>query len=103
MLGVAIDISHWIAGAVLALVGIAYDRAEDCTPAVRQQSFEEARFMDDAATIHFLASEVYVEQTRTVHGELIFVVRNGPVEPVSGCASAPGHLPSVPAAPVLRL
>lgn len=103
MLGVAIDILHWIAGAVLALVGIGYDRAEDCAPPVRQQSFEEARFTDEAAAIHLLASDMHVEQLRTADGDLVFVVRSGRAQPVLGCASAPGHLPSVPPPPVLRL
>jgi hypothetical protein len=50
-----------------------------------------------------LASDMHVEQLRTADGDLVFVVRSGRAQPVLGCASAPGHLPSVPPPPVLRL
>lgn len=103
MFSVAIDILHWIAGAVLAVVGIGYDRAEDCTPSVRQQSFEEARFLDDTASLQLLASEIHVEQVRAADGSLVFVVRTGMVQDASGCASVNPSLPSAPALPVLRL
>lgn len=103
MFSVAIDILHWIAGAVLAIVGIGYDRVEDCAPAVRQQSFEEARLMDDAATVQFLASEVHVERVPTTDGSLAFIVRTGAAQNASDCVSHPGGLPSAPALPVLRL
>lgn len=103
MFSLAIDILHWIAGAVLAVVGIGYDRAEDCAPAVRQQSFEEARFLSDAASVQLLASEIQVEQVRAADGSLVFVVRTGMVQDASGCASVSRSLPSAPALPVLRL
>lgn len=104
MFSVAIDILHWIAGAVLALVGISYDRVDDCAPAVRQQSFEEARLTDQAAALHLLAAEDFrVEQVRTEDGSLVFVIRASSAQEASGCASSPVRLPSAPAAPVLRL
>ncbi|WP_429910997.1 hypothetical protein [Glycocaulis sp.] len=103
MLSMVIDILHWVAGAVLALVGIGYDRAEDCAPAVRQHSFDEARFVDDAAAFHFHTADVRVEQVRTPHGEVMIVVHTGAVQEVSGCAAAPARLPSAPPPPVLRL
>lgn len=103
MFSMAIDILHWIAGAVLAVVGIGYDRVEDCAPAVRQQSFEEASLVTDDAGLHFLASEVHVEQVRSADGSLVFIVRPAAVQPASDCVSAPRHLPSAPALPVLRL
>lgn len=111
MLSVAIDILHWIAGAVLALVGIGYDRVEDCAPAVRQQTFEEARFMDEAVTLHFLGADTRIEQTRSADGTLVFTVQANVVQltpanvvqDTTACASLPGNLPSAPPLPVLRL
>jgi len=103
MFSVAIEILHWIAGAVLAVVGIGYDRVEDCAPAVRQQTIEEARLMDDAASVQFLASDVHVERVPTSDGTFAFVVRTGAVQEASGCTPAPRNLPSAPSLPVMRL
>ncbi|KPP82624.1 MAG: hypothetical protein HLUCCA04_00780 [Oceanicaulis sp. HLUCCA04] len=102
MFSVAIELLHWIAGAVLAVVGIGYDRVEECAPAVRQQTIEEARLMDDSAPVH-LASEVHVEQIATGDGNFAFVVRTGAVQEASGCTSAPRNLPSARSLPVMRL
>lgn len=103
MFAMAIDILHWIAGAVLALVGISYDRVEECAPVVRQQAVIEATLTHSGAAVHFLAEEVNIEERIGLDGSKMVVVHASGTREVSGCATLPVRLPSPPAAPVLRL
>lgn len=103
MISMAIDMLHWIAGAVLALVGISYDRVEECAPAVRQQAVIEATLTHSGGVVHFLAEEMVIEERAGLDGSKMVVVQASGTHEVSGCATLPVRLPSAPAAPVLRL
>lgn len=103
MLGLIFDILHWIAGAVLALVGISYDRVDDCAPPVRQQTIEEASLITGDAMIHQASSTVELSYTLLPDGRVVVNVQPAAVTAVSDCVSASPRLPEAPALPVLRL
>ncbi len=103
MLGVAIDIFHWIAGAVLALVGISYDRVEDCSPPVRQQSIEEARFITGEGMIHQASGAFEWRYTVLEDGSVQVNVQPVSGVDLSGCGTRAQRLPEPPRPPVLRL
>ncbi|MFN3835449.1 MAG: hypothetical protein ACK4NO_06075 [Glycocaulis sp.] len=104
MLGVVIDILHWIAGAVLALVGISYDRAADCAPPVLQQTIEEARVLGSEDMIHRASFTYEWEYSVLKDGSVRVIVQPASAQDVSACAQTAGaRLPEAPALPVLRL
>lgn len=103
MLGLIFDIFHWIAGAVLALVGISYDRVDDCAPPVRQQTIEEASLITGDAMIHQANATVELSYTLFPDGRVVVNVQPASVIEASGCNSARARLPEAPALPVMRL
>lgn len=103
MLGLIFDILHWIAGAVLALVGISYDRIDDCAPPVRQQTIEEASLITGDAMIHQANSTVELSYTLFPDGRVVVNVQPAGIVEMSGCNTAAPRLPEAPALPVMRL
>ncbi|MGY6533054.1 hypothetical protein [Glycocaulis sp.] len=103
MLGIAIDIFHWIAGAVLALVGISYDRVDDCAPPVRQQIIEEAHVFTGEGMLHQASGSFEWTYSVLEDGSVRVNIQPVNVHEVSGCDAPVMRLPEAPRAPVLRL
>lgn len=103
MLGVVIDIFHWIAGAVLALVGISYDRMEDCSVPVRQQTVHEASFIAGEGMVHQAAGSFEWQYAILDDGRVRVTVLPAGIEEASGCNAPALRLPDAPRVPVLRL